>query len=84
MYPFEEHSAIVNAIKFVDDVIPEESWEQKQLDIVRHNIDILTMGSDRKGKFDFLSEGDCQIVYFPRTEGISSTEIKADIRTGPS
>jgi glycerol-3-phosphate cytidylyltransferase len=72
---FEERKAIVEAIRFVDRVIPEQTWEQKVLDVQAHGIDVFVMGDDWTGKFDFLREF-CDVVYLPRTEGISSTIIK--------
>jgi len=78
-YPYRERAEIVNSIKYVDEVIPENNWEQKIDDIKKHNIDIMVMGDDWKGKFDFLKEY-CQVVYLERTPNISSTEIKEDIR----
>lgn len=77
--PDYERMAIVEAIKYVDEVIPENSWDQKPLDIKEHNIDIFVMGDDWKGKFDDLSQY-CEVVYLPRTEGISTTKIKKDLK----
>ena len=70
--------AILEAIEFVDEVIVEEGWEQKNSDIKEHNIDIFVMGDDWKGKFDDLKEL-CEVVYLPRTHGISTTKIKQDL-----
>lgn len=74
-YPYKERACIVEAIKYVDCVIPEISWEQKIKDIQEHEIDIFVIGNDWEGKFDFLKEY-CEVVYLPRTEGISTTQIK--------
>src|SRR5699024_9499497 len=74
-YPFEQRKAILEAIRYVDEVISEENWEQKVDDIKKHNIDIFVMGDDWKGKFNFLEEY-CQVIYLPRTTGISTTKIK--------
>lgn len=76
-----ERMAIVRALRCVDEVIPETCWDQKRRDVVERQIDIFVMGDDWKGKFDFLSDL-CKVVYLPRTEGISSTEIKASVRGG--
>ncbi|MDK2907246.1 MAG: glycerol-3-phosphate cytidylyltransferase [Petrotoga sp.] len=73
--PFEHRAEIVRSIKYVDLVIPETCWEQKVEDIKKYNVDILVMGDDWKGKFDHLSKY-CEVVYLPRTEGISSTELR--------
>ncbi|MCB6603874.1 glycerol-3-phosphate cytidylyltransferase, partial [Erysipelatoclostridium ramosum] len=63
---------IVKAIRYVDEVILEENWEQKKLDVQKYDVDVFVMGDDWEGKFDFLKEY-CDVVYLPRTEGISST-----------
>ena len=78
--PYEQRAEIVAALKCVDEVIPEDDWDMKR-DIIEKKIDIFCMGSDWEGKFDFLKEV-CRVVYFPRTEGISSTELKAEIKDG--
>ena len=78
--PYEQRAEIVAALKCVDEVIPEDDWDMKR-DIIEKKIDIFCMGSDWEGKFDFLKEV-CTVVYFPRTEGISSTELKAEIKDG--
>ena len=78
--PYEQRAEIVAALKCVDEVIPEDDWDMKR-DIIEKKIDIFCMGSDWEGKFDFLKEV-CKVVYFPRTEGISSTELKAEIKDG--
>lgn len=75
---FEDRKYILEAIKYVDEVIPEEGWDQKISDVKDHNIDIFVMGDDWKGQFDFLSDY-CKVVYLPRTEGISTTKIKKDL-----
>ena len=75
IYPYEHRTKIVEAIKYVDLVIPEKNWEQKASDIQKYGVDIMVMGSDWEGKFDVLSSL-CKLVYLPRTPGISSSEIK--------
>jgi glycerol-3-phosphate cytidylyltransferase len=75
MIPYEQRAAIVEAIKYVDMVIPEHNWEQKTEDIKKYNIDIFAMGHDWEGKFDELKVY-CDVVYLPRTEGISTTDLK--------
>lgn len=77
-YSYEERKTIVEAIRYVNQVIPEESWEQKINDIRKYDIDIFVMGDDWKGKFDYLKDY-CEVVYLPRTEGISTTKIKNDL-----
>ncbi len=73
--PYADRAAIVGALKCVDLVIPEESWEQKVNDIEKYKVDTFVMGDDWVGKFDFL-KSHCDVVYLSRTEGISSTQIK--------
>ncbi len=77
-YSYENRKLILEAIRYVDEVIPEVSWEQKVRDVIEHHIDIFVMGDDWRGKFDFLKEY-CEVVYLPRTIGISSTQIKQDL-----
>ncbi|PFR92336.1 glycerol-3-phosphate cytidylyltransferase [Priestia megaterium] len=74
-FPYEHRKRILESIKFVDEVIGEQNWEQKIKDILKHDIDTFVMGDDWKGKFDYLSDY-CKVVYLPRTQGISSTLIK--------
>ena len=77
-FPYEERKLILEAIRYVDEVIPEENWSQKINDIKKYKVDTFVMGNDWKGEFDFLKEF-CEVVYLPRTEGISSTKIKKDL-----
>lgn len=77
-YSYEDRKIILEAIKYVDEVLPENNWEQKISDVVDNNVDIFVMGDDWKGKFDFLKDY-CEVVYLPRTEGISTTKIKQDL-----
>ena len=79
-FPYEERKRMLEAIRYVDLVIPEESWEQKTSDVDKYQIDIFVMGDDWKGKFDFLQE-QCQVVYLPRTPEISTTRIKQDLKS---
>lgn len=76
---YDERKVIVESIRYVDMVIPESNWEQKVDDIRKHRIDIFVMGDDWAGHFDFLKEH-CQVVYLPRTEGISSSLIKSGLQ----
>ena len=73
--PYVQRASIVEAIKYVDMVIPENDWEQKIEDVKSHNVDIFAMGNDWEGKFDFLKK-QCEVVYLERTDGISSTDLK--------
>jgi glycerol-3-phosphate cytidylyltransferase len=78
---YAERKEILEAIRYVDLVIPEENWEQKIRDIQEHKIDIFVMGDDWEGKFDYLKDY-CEVVYLPRTEIISSTMLKKAIKQG--
>lgn len=73
--PYADRAAIVRAIRCVDDVIPEESWEQKPDDIRRLGVTTFVMGDDWRGKFDDLKKL-CEVVYLPRTSMVSTTSIK--------
>lgn len=75
LIPYSQRAQIVAAIKYVDEVIPEEQWEQKVNDVSKYGVDVFAMGDDWKGRFDFLSEY-CKVEYLPRTEGISTTVLK--------
>lgn len=79
-FNYEHRKALLEAIKYVDLVIPEENWEQKITDCKKYDIDIFVIGDDWKGKFDFLEEEGVQVVYLSRTPEISTTKIKNDLR----
>lgn len=76
--PDKDRMEIVKAIRYVDEVIPENSWDQKIKDVVDNDVDVFVMGDDWKGKFDFLKPY-CEVVYLPRTEGISTTQLKDEL-----
>lgn len=78
-FTYEQRKALVEAIRYVDLVIPEESWEQKKADVHEYHIDTFVIGDDWAGKFDFLKDEGCEVVYLPRTPEISSTQIKHDL-----
>ncbi|MED1114712.1 glycerol-3-phosphate cytidylyltransferase [Bacillus paramycoides] len=77
-HSYENRKMILEAVRYVDEVIPEHSWEQKVKDVVNHEVDIFVMGDDWGGEFDFLKEY-CEVVYLPRTIGISTTKIKQEL-----
>ncbi len=77
-HSYESRKQILEAIKYVDEVLPEYTWEQKIDDVVNNDVDVFVMGDDWEGKFDFLKDY-CEVVYLPRTEGISTTMIKEDL-----
>jgi glycerol-3-phosphate cytidylyltransferase len=76
--PYDQRADIIEAIKYVDLVIPEDNWEQKVEDVKKYNVDVFAMGHDWEGKFDFLKEH-CEVVYLPRTKGISTTNLKQQL-----
>ena len=78
-HTYETRKKMLEAIRYVDLVIPEESWEQKTTDVDKYQIDVFVMGDDWKGKFDFLKP-QCEVVYLPRTPEISTTKIKRDLK----
>ena len=75
---YENRRIVLEAIRHVDWVFPEETWEQKIDDIRKYNVRTFVMGEDWAGKFDFLSEF-CRVVYLPRTPDISSTDIRQSL-----
>ncbi len=77
-HSFEDRKYMLEAIKYVDKVIPEENWEQKIEDVKKHGASVFVIGDDWKGEFDFLTDY-CEVVYLPRTEGISTTKIKKEL-----
>lgn len=77
-FSFEERKKLLEAIRYIDLVIPETSWEQKAEDIKNYKVDTFVIGNDWKGKFDFLKDY-CEVVYLPRTPEISTTKIKNDL-----
>ena len=78
-FSYEERKRLVEAIRYVDLVIPEESWEQKVSDVKEFEVDTFVIGDDWEGKFDFLKDY-CEVVYLPRTPEISTTQIKKDLK----
>lgn len=78
-FTYEQRKALVEALRYVDLVIPEESWDQKKTDVHEYHIDTFIIGDDWKGKFDFLKDEGCEVVYLPRTPEISTTQIKHDL-----
>lgn len=77
-YPYKIRRLMLESCRYVDLVIPENTWEQKILDVKLYHADIFVMGEDWKGKFDYLEEF-CQVIYLPRTPDISTTSVKADL-----
>ena len=78
-FPYEQRKQLLEAIRYVDLVIPEENWDQKKTDVHEYHIDTFVMGDDWKGKFDFLKDEGVEVVYLGRTPEISTTKIKEDL-----
>lgn len=78
-FSYNERKQHLEAVRYVDLVIPETSWHQKESDIKLYHIDVFAMGDDWNGKFDHLSER-CKVIYFPRTIEISTSKIKNDLK----
>ena len=79
-YNYETRKKMLEAIRYVDLVIPEQNWEQKPDDIIKYGVDIVVMGSDweNSDRFEYLKEF-CEVKYLSRTEGISTTQIKEEL-----
>ena len=78
-FSYAQRKKLLEAIRYVDLVIPEERWEQKAEDVKEFRVDTFVMGDDWEGKFDFLKEY-CEVVYLPRTPEISTTQIKQELK----
>ena len=78
-FSYEQRKQLLEAIRYVDLVIPEENWEQKVFDVKEYHVDTFVIGDDWEGKFDFLKEY-CEVVYLPRTPEISTTQIKQELK----
>lgn len=77
-FSYEVRKQLLESIRYVDLVIPEKNWEQKEKDILEYRADIFIMGDDWRNKFDFLKNM-CEVIYLPRTPEISTSKIKEDI-----
>ena len=82
---YETRKEMLEAIRYVDLVIPEEHWDQKRDDVINYHVDTVVMGSDGAGhdKFENLKDL-CEVVYLDRTEGISTTKIKEELNLSQS
>ncbi len=79
-FSYEQRKQLLESIRYVDLVIPEENWEQKKTDVHEYHIDTFVIGNDWEGKFDFLKEEGVEVVYLERTPDISTTTIKEDMK----
>ena len=77
-YKYEQRKMMLESIRYVDLVIYESGWGQKEIDVDRYEIDTFVMGHDWEGEFDFLKDK-CEVIYLNRTEGISTTKIKKEL-----
>ena len=80
-HSYETRKKMLEAIRYVDLVIPENNCEQKIQDIKDYKIDVVVMGDDWAGsdKFDYLKEY-CEVKFLERTPGVSTTQIKNDLQ----
>lgn len=78
-FSYEQRKQLLEAIRYVDLVIPEESWAQKTSDVKEYHVNTFVIGDDWAGKFDFLKDY-CEVVYLPRTPEVSTTQIKTDLK----
>lgn len=78
-FDYENRKSLLDALRYVDLVIPEKNWEQKISDIQKYNVDVFVIGDDWEGKFDYLKDFGVEVVYLPRTKEISTSKIKDDL-----
>ena len=78
-FTYEKRKMLLEAIRYVDLVIPENDWEQKMTDIDEFKVDVFVMGDDWKGQFDFVKETGAEVVYLERTPEISTSQIKKNL-----
>ncbi|NSO61422.1 glycerol-3-phosphate cytidylyltransferase [Enterococcus faecalis] len=80
-FSYEERKSILESVRYVDLVIPEENWEQKVKDIELYHVDTFVMGNDWEGEFDFIREvTNADVMYLERTPEISTTQIKKELK----
>ena len=77
-FSYDKRKQLLESIRYVDLVIPENDWDQKIEDVKLYKVDTFVMGDDWEGKFDFLKDY-CEVVYLPRTPEISTTQIKKEL-----
>ncbi len=80
-FDYDKRKQLVEAIRFVDLVIPETCWEQKKTDIQRYDIDTFVIGDDWQGEFDWIGAEGCEVVYLARTPEVSSSQIRKDLNS---
>lgn len=75
-FTYGQRKALLEAVRYVDLVIPENCWEQKKTDVHEYHVDTFAIGDDWEGRFDFLKREGVEVIYLPRTPEISTTQIK--------
>lgn len=82
-FDYNTRKEMLESIKYIDLIIPEYTWDQKRDDVIKYDVDIVAMGSDweNDSRFECLRDI-CDVVYLPRTDGISTTQIKKDLNLG--
>lgn len=78
-FTYEQRKTLLEAVRYVDLVIPEECWDQKITDVQKYRVDTFVMGDDWAGEFDFLKDY-CEVAYLTRTPAISTTQIKRELK----
>lgn len=78
-FSYEERKKLLESIRYVDLVIPENNWDQKTFDVMDYKVDVFVMGNDWIGKFDYLKKH-CEVIYFNRTPEVSTTKIKSELK----
>ncbi|MBQ7345854.1 MAG: glycerol-3-phosphate cytidylyltransferase [Oscillospiraceae bacterium] len=78
-FTYEQRKTLLESIRYVDLVIPENDWEQKAKDVHEYRVDTFVIGDDWKGHFDFLKDEGIEVIYLSRTPEISTTRIKKDL-----
>ena len=78
-FSYEQRKLLLEAIRYVDLVIPEKTWEQKTSDAEKYSVDTFVIGDDWAGEFDFLKDAGVEVIYLSRTPEISTTQIKSDL-----
>lgn len=79
-FSYEQRKMLLEAVRFVDQVIPEQDWAQKRSDMHQHQIHTFVMGDDWQGKFDYLREEGVEVIYLSRTPEISSSQIREELQ----
>nr|WP_299101773.1 glycerol-3-phosphate cytidylyltransferase [uncultured Winogradskyella sp.] len=80
-FNYNKRKRYLESLDFVDLVIPEDNWEQKSQDVIEHRVDFFVMGDDWKDKFNYLEEF-CDVIYLPRTKGVSTSQLKQLLNNG--